>query len=64
LIWCWALAWAGYVFGEHWERVRDAMRPFDIPILIVVCGLAGWFFFRRLKSRRAESGAVSEEASE
>jgi len=64
LIWCWALAWAGYVFGEHWERVREVMRPFDIPILIVVCGLAGWFFYRRLKSRKAESVAVSEEASE
>ena len=46
------------------ERVREAMRPFDIPILIVVCVLAGWFFYRRLKSRRAESVSVSEEASE
>jgi membrane protein DedA with SNARE-associated domain len=63
-IWCWVLAWAGYVFGEHWERVREAMRPFDIPILIIVCGLAGWFFYRRLKSRKAEAAAVTEEVSE
>lgn len=63
-IWCWALGWAGYVFGEHWERVREVMRPFDIPILIVICGLAGWFVYRRLKNRRTESRAVAEEASD
>ena len=63
-IWCWALGWAGYVFGEHWERVREVMRPFDIPILIVVCALGAWFVFRRLKSRRAESVGATEEASE
>jgi membrane protein DedA with SNARE-associated domain len=62
-IWCWALTWAGYVFGEHWERVREVMRPFDIPILIVVGALALWFIYRQLKSRRAESVA-SEESSE
>jgi len=62
-IWCWALTWAGYVFGEHWERVREVMRPFDIPILIVVGALALWFIYRQLKSRRAES-VVSEESSE
>jgi membrane protein DedA with SNARE-associated domain len=63
-IWCWVLAWAGYVFGVHWERVREVMRPFDIPILIVVCGLVGWFFYRRLKGRRATSAGVMEEAAE
>ena len=63
-IWCWALGWAGYVFGEHWERVREVMRPFDIPILIVVCALGAWFVFRRLKSRRAEGAGAAGEASE
>jgi membrane protein DedA with SNARE-associated domain len=40
-IWCGLLAWGGYVFGSNWEAVREAMRPFDIPIAIVlVLGLA------------------------
>jgi membrane protein DedA with SNARE-associated domain len=63
-IWCWVLGWAGYVFGEHWERVRDAMRPFDIPIVVVVLALVGFFIYRRLKARSAERVASTEESSE
>jgi len=63
-IWCWVLGWAGYVFGEHWERVREAMRPFDIPIIVVVLALVGFFIYRRLKARSAERVASTEESSE
>jgi membrane protein DedA with SNARE-associated domain len=63
-IWCWVLGWAGYVFGEHWERVREAMRPFDIPIIIVVLALVGFFIYRRLKARGTEQMAPTEESAE
>lgn len=63
-IWCWVLGWAGYVFGEHWERVREVMRPFDVPIVIVVGGLCGLFIYRRLKSSAGESVATTEEGTE
>jgi membrane protein DedA with SNARE-associated domain len=63
-IWCWVLGWAGYVFGEHWERVREAMRPFDIPIIVVVLALVGFFIYRRLKARGAERVAPTEESAE
>jgi membrane protein DedA with SNARE-associated domain len=63
-IWCWILGWAGYVFGEHWQRVRELMRPFDIPIIIVVLALVGFFIFRRLKTRSMEQVASTEEPSE
>jgi membrane protein DedA with SNARE-associated domain len=63
-IWCWVLGWAGYVFGEHWERVREAMRPFDIPIIIVVLALVGFFIYRRLRARGAERVAPTEESAE
>ncbi len=63
-IWCWALGWAGYVFGQHWERVRDLMRPFDIPIVIVVGVLGGIFIYRRLKTRKEERVAIVEEGVE
>jgi membrane protein DedA with SNARE-associated domain len=63
-IWCWVLGWAGYVFGEHWERVREVMRPFDIPIIIVVLALVGFFIYRRLKTRSAGRVASTEESLE
>jgi membrane protein DedA with SNARE-associated domain len=63
-VWCWVLGWAGYVFGEHWERVREAMRPFDIPIIAVVLVLVGFFIYRRLKARGAERVAPTEESAE
>jgi membrane protein DedA with SNARE-associated domain len=64
LIWCSVLAWAGYVFGEHWERVREVMRPFDVPILIVFGALAAVFVYRRLRSRRQQSAPMVEEVPE
>lgn len=55
-IWCIALGAAGYVFGEHWEKVRAAMRPFDIPIAIVLLILFGWYVYRHVKHFKAHSG--------
>jgi membrane protein DedA with SNARE-associated domain len=63
-IWCWVLGWAGYVFGEHWERVREVMRPFDVPIVIIVLALVGFFIYRRLKARSTGPVASTEESLE
>ncbi|MBI2857693.1 MAG: DedA family protein [Chloroflexi bacterium] len=48
-IWSGALAYGGYLLGQHWEQLRSAMRPFDIPILIALAALAGWFIFRKTR---------------
>lgn len=47
--WSLGLAWAGFLLGENWERLRDWMRPADIPILIVVIALAVWYVYRHVK---------------
>ncbi|RLC80442.1 MAG: DedA family protein [Chloroflexi bacterium] len=49
LIWCWVLAWVGYIFGEHWRKVREIMRPFDIPIAIILIALVIWYVYRHIK---------------
>ncbi len=53
--WSLGLAWAGFVAGEHWEQIRAVMRPFDIPIIIIVLALCVLFVYRKLRSdeRRA-----------
>lgn len=60
-MWSIALGIAGFVFGEHWEQVRAAMRPFDIPIAIVLLLLFGWYVYRHVKRFKAHN---QEEQSE
>jgi len=54
--WCFGLAYGGYVLGEQWETLRSAMRPFDIPIIVIVVLLVTLYVWRRIRAiRRAES---------
>ncbi|MBI2854921.1 MAG: DedA family protein [Chloroflexi bacterium] len=52
LVWSWALAFGGFMLGQHWERLRGVMRPFDIPILIVVAGLVVWFIVHKVRQQQ------------
>ena len=47
--WSLGLAWAGFVLGEHWERIRDWMRPADIPIVVVALLLIGLYVYRHVR---------------
>lgn len=61
-LWCAALAAGGYYTGANWERLRNAMRPFDYPIatLIVV-----WLIVFLVRGRRrATQDAVSIDATD
>lgn len=52
LPWSWALAYAGFVLGEHWEQIRSVMRPFDIPIILALLALVGLYIYRHVKRSR------------
>jgi membrane protein DedA with SNARE-associated domain len=58
-LWCAALAAAGHAFGSEWERIREIMRPFDIPIAIVVVAGLAYYVYRHISHARAR--AVSED---
>lgn len=53
LPWSYALAWAGFILGEHWEQVADLLRPLEGVILVGLAALTGWFLWHRLRPQRA-----------
>ena len=64
--WSLGLAYGGYLLGENWEALRRAMRPFDIPILVVIVALVGLYVYRhvrhlRREARQAQGGTAGDE---
>jgi membrane protein DedA with SNARE-associated domain len=51
-IWCGLLALGGYYLGEHWEELRVIMRPFDIPIAIVIAAALIYYVYRHVRRNR------------
>ena len=50
---CFALAYGGYVLGEHWDELRSAMRPFDYPIAAAVVIAVIWYVWHRYRRLRS-----------
>lgn len=55
--WSLGLAYGGYLLGANWEDLRSVMRPFDIPILIILAAAAVWFIWRRARAIRTQNRA-------
>jgi membrane protein DedA with SNARE-associated domain len=53
-IWSTGLAYGGYQLGEHWEQLRNAMRPFDPLIIAVIIALIGLYIYRHIRHRKDE----------
>lgn len=58
--WSLGLAYGGFLLGENWENLRAAMRPFDIPILVIMAAAVILFVYRRVKSIRSQNTDVSK----
>jgi len=54
-IWCALLAWGGYLLGQNWEELRGYMRPFDIPIAIVIVAALAYYVYRHIRKRRDQA---------
>jgi membrane protein DedA with SNARE-associated domain len=60
-IWCGLLALGGFYFGEHWEELRAMMRPFDIPIAVVIVAAFVYYVYHHIsKNRKKEQSADAE----
>jgi membrane protein DedA with SNARE-associated domain len=52
-IWSAGLAYGGYKLGQHWEELRNAMRPFDPVFIALVLILIGFYIYRHVKHAKA-----------
>jgi membrane protein DedA with SNARE-associated domain len=48
-IWSLGLAYGGYQMGEHWEQIRDVMRPFDPLFIAAILALIAFYIYRHVK---------------
>jgi membrane protein DedA with SNARE-associated domain len=48
-IWCGLLALGGFYLGSNWETLRNIMRPFDIPIAIVILAGVAYYVYRHIQ---------------
>ena len=53
-IWCGLLALGGYYFGQNWEELRAIMRPFDIPIALVIVAAFAYYVYHHVRKNKAE----------
>ena len=60
-LWCGALAWGGYAFGSRWEELRAIMRPFDIPIAVIILGAGAYYVYHHVKNFRAAGTATASK---
>jgi membrane protein DedA with SNARE-associated domain len=64
-IWCGALSVGGWYFGSRWEELRAIMRPFDIPIAIIILVGGLYYVYRHvthgMRGHRIEEPAEAGE---
>ncbi len=58
-IWCAILSYGGYVLGSNWEVLREAMRPFDIPIAIIILAAIGYYVYHHIQKGKKRAARLS-----
>jgi membrane protein DedA with SNARE-associated domain len=48
-IWSTGLAYGGYKLGEHWEQLRNVMRPFDPVFIALIAALVALYIYRHIR---------------
>ena len=61
-LWCAGLAYGGFAFGARWEELRAIMRPFDIPIGIIILGGVIYYLFHHIRRGSRSDQAQKPES--
>jgi membrane protein DedA with SNARE-associated domain len=66
--WSFGLAYGGFLLGSNWETLREAMRPFEIPIILALVAIIAWFMISRIRTirhiRAAQRAAQAQKRAE
>jgi membrane protein DedA with SNARE-associated domain len=54
-LWVTVISGAGYLFGQHWERLERNVKRFDMTAAIVVLLVAAFLWWRK---RRADAKRI------
>ena len=49
-VWSLGLAWIGKLLGEHWHTIGGWFHRFDVAIVALVVGAAGWYVYRHVRA--------------
>ncbi len=61
-LWSLWLAAAGYGLGSNWEKIRNWMRPVDIPVAVICVLLVAWYIVRHIRRAWEEPQPSGPEA--
>jgi len=50
-IWCYALAYIGFVMGDSWRDIEGIYRWLDVAVVIGFAAVVIWFLYRRKRSK-------------
>lgn len=60
-IWCFALAYFGYVLGPNWRTIEGWFRQADLLILVFLIAAAIWWVLRRKKRTEPKKESSKDE---
>jgi membrane-associated protein len=50
-VWVSVIASAGYLFGQHWERLQQDLKRIDVSIVIVLLVAVAFLWWRSRRAR-------------
>ncbi len=53
-IWCTALAYVSSLFGEHWKRLTEYMKQFEIVLIAAFLGIIAYYVFKYFYKRKKQ----------
>ncbi|MEL4359305.1 MULTISPECIES: DedA family protein [unclassified Luteococcus] len=63
LAWNALLIYAGYALGHNWALVEGWVARVQDVVMVLLLAAAGWFITRRIRSRRRQRAAESQESA-